>query len=536
MMDEPFSVDNAPLSLISVEMAAGSVQTDGATGVDDANAVAHTEQLLHELRRQQVELEGQNAELRRQQAALVEREQFFLQLANNLPALISYWTPDLRCAFANQGYLDWFGRTAAQMHGLPMQELHGAQLFEQNLPYVRAVLAGAPQRFERSLSRADGSTAHLLAQYLAHVVDGEVRGFFALVTDISAIRQGQEQLRASEARLRAIFDASPACIKVLDRHGALLDMNAVGMHMLEAESLAAVQAPGVLNFILPHYRGAFSALHQRVLAGENGCLQFEVMGLRGTPRWLESHAVPLRDDADEVIGVLAVTVDVSDSRQAQQLVQASLHEKEALLKEVHHRVKNNLQVITSLLRLEIRRSDQTATKTVLDEMQSRIRTMSLLHESLYRSGTFAALNLGGYLRQVATQAFRAQQIVGGAIQLQVQLAAIQVGMDQAMPCGLLLNELIANCLKHGFLGERSGEVLVELHLLDQPRQVRLRVSDNGVGLPANFSLHSSPGIGLQLVHDLARQLGGTLEIGAGPGGCFSVIFTAKALPISPSTN
>ena len=220
--------------------------------------------------------------------------------------------------------------------------------------------------------------------------------------------------------------------------------------------------------------------------------------------------------------------DVTERVLAAEVIQLSLREKDALLNEVHHRVKNNLQVISSLLRMEAGRSAQPDTKSVLGEMQGRIQAMALLHESLYRSGTFAAVDLGAYLRQVAIQSFRTLTTSQGAVQLHVDLASVQVEMDQAVSCGLLVNELISNCLKHGFPAGRTGEVRLELQRVDGMPELRLRMSDTGVGLPADFEAKRGHSLGLQLVSDMARQLDGRLEIGPGPGAVFTVTFTPPA--------
>jgi two-component sensor histidine kinase len=226
---------------------------------------------------------------------------------------------------------------------------------------------------------------------------------------------------------------------------------------------------------------------------------------------------------------LAVAHDITARKLAEEKVrrnehdlQIALKEKTSLLNEVHHRVKNNLQVITSLLRLEAGRSDHLVVKTVLADMQGRIRSMALLHETLYRSGIFASADLAHYLRELAIQAFRAQAGGGAAIELKLDLTPVMVSMDKATPCGLLVNELISNCLKHGFPDGRNGEVMLTLKLLPDTQQAHLTVSDNGVGLPVDFEAKREASLGLQLAADLARQIGGELEIGS--GSMFSVVF------------
>jgi PAS domain S-box-containing protein len=256
--------------------------------------------------------------------------------------------------------------------------------------------------------------------------------------------------------------------------------------------------------------------------------EYRVKFADGTVRWLAGNSLPQRE-ADGSVLWHGFISDITERKKADDRIRESLREKEALLREVHHRVKNNLQVVTSLLRLEAGRSTQTDTKAVLKEMQGRIHAMALLHEKLYRSGTFAAVDLGVYLKQLATQAFRALLTDPGAVRLSLDLAAVQVEMDQAMPCGLLVNELISNCLKHGFPAGRTGEVRIELKPVDGGSQLCLRVSDTGVGLPADFDSKRGHSLGLQLVSDLTRQIDGTLAVGPGPGAVFTVTFTPERL-------
>jgi len=219
-------------------------------------------------------------------------------------------------------------------------------------------------------------------------------------------------------------------------------------------------------------------------------------------------------------------------RERTSALNASLKDKEALLKEVHHRVKNNMQVITSLLRLESRRSTVADTKVVLGDMQARIRAMALLHELLYRTGTFASVDLGKYLSQLSTQAFQNQAMNLRSVQLVLNLGSVPVGMDQAVTCGLLVNELISNCLKHGFPAHDQGLVSIDLIRLDDADLWSLRVADTGVGLPGNFEEKRKESLGLQLVSDLARQIGGELEIA--PNSDKGVVFIVNFRAVEPN--
>lgn len=242
----------------------------------------------------------------------------------------------------------------------------------------------------------------------------------------------------------------------------------------------------------------------------------------GEEYWIELEVVPISNASGLYTHWVAVERDITLRKQEQEALQLSLREKVVLLNEVHHRVKNNLQVVTSLLRLEARRSVLSETKTALVEMQGRIRSMALLHESLYRTGVFASVGLDTYLKQLCQQAFRASTNVG-AVRLVLDMASVNVSLDQATPCGLLVNELFSNCLKHGFPDGRTGEIRLALQPAADSRW-RLSVSDNGVGLPADFDTQRNGSLGLKLASDLALQLATKLEIGHGPGASFSVSF------------
>ncbi len=225
-----------------------------------------------------------------------------------------------------------------------------------------------------------------------------------------------------------------------------------------------------------------------------------------------------------VEGRLMFTVilrDVTQRTLADSRLKASLREKELLLEEVHHRVKNNLQVVSSLLGLQARSIADIPTRKKFQESQHRIQSMALLHETLYRSDDLERIDFADYSDRLAKQLL----ISYGAsdrIRLITDLEVLRLDMNAAVPCGLIVNELISNSLKYGFPDGNSGEVHLDLHR--EPTGACLVVWDNGVGLPKGSDWRTAPSLGLRLVRTLSEQLGGSVEVDGRNGTCFTIRF------------
>lgn len=335
----------------------------------------------------------------------------------------------------------------------------------------------------------------------------------------------QEKARAQQL-LDNIAESSPDAIFAKDLQGRYLLFNR------ETERIVgkpAAQALGCDDTALfpPEQAQVLRANDQSVITENRIKVYEETLNTTDGERIYLAIKGPLLDENGQTMGLFGISRDITVRKQEEQALQASLEEKVVLLNEIHHRVKNNLQVIASLLRLEAGRSSQSDTKAVLGDMQGRIRSMALLHESLYRKGIFASVDLAAYLGQLAAQACRAMADQHGTIELKLDLTPVTVSMDQAAPCGLLVNELISNCLKHGFPSGGNGEIRLSLQAVAGTDEMCLRVSDSGAGLPADFEVKRNQSLGLKLVADLTRQLGGTLQIE--PSACFSVTFRPDKL-------
>jgi PAS domain S-box-containing protein len=232
----------------------------------------------------------------------------------------------------------------------------------------------------------------------------------------------------------------------------------------------------------------------------------------------------------ELEGEMMFTVilrDVAERAMAEEQIKASLRDKEALLKEIHHRVKNNLQVVSSLLGLQSRSVVDPEMRKMFRESQNRIHSMALLHECLYQSENLSQVNFPDYIRELAAHLFHSYGVAPERIHLRTNLDRLALNLDAAVPCGLIVNELVSNCLKYAFPDGREGEIRIELRKM-QNGVTQLIVADDGVGLRSDLDWTTTKSLGLRLVRTLAQQLGARVEVSSQAGTEVQLTFAVAA--------
>jgi len=232
-----------------------------------------------------------------------------------------------------------------------------------------------------------------------------------------------------------------------------------------------------------------------------------------------------------LLGAVNVLVDITDRKrtetalqESEARLQAALREKEILLKEIHHRVKNNLQVVSSLLSLQHHTIKDATLRELFHESERRVRSMALIHETLYQAPDVSRFDLAHYLRTLGVELFRAYGVDPAHITLTNHIEEVVLPLETALPCGLILNELLSNALKHAFPDGRPGDIRIELQA-SPDQQVVLRVADTGIGLPSGLDVHQTDSLGLQLVCALTEQLQGTLTVAQQNGTVFTLLFS-----------
>lgn len=419
-------------------------------------------------------------------------------------------------------------------------------------PGAELALAAAvtgPSEFDTGfrLRQADGRIKHLRAAAIAERDPaGRALRMVGVNWDVTEQRVAELALLKSEALQRAVVAHSGPAIIATDLGGTITLFNRAAEDLLgySAAELVGLLTPGVFH------DPAEVESRRAVLESELGATitsAFEVFVIKSRTHGADANEwtylrkdgkrVPvlltvssIRDDRGELAGYLGVAVDLTARKQQEhallelnRLLSARTSQKEVLLQEVHHRVKNNLQVIASMINMQIRRVVDAAARAALEECQSRIRSIALIHESLYQNQDYSRIPFSEYATRLSTDIFEALAADPRALALDLAIEPLILSVDVAIPCGLILNELLTNALKHAFPGGRRGTISVALRR-DAAGVVVLSVSDDGVGLSTSYD-GGRASLGSQLISALVEQINGTLVVSRAGGTKFSVSFS-----------
>ena len=244
----------------------------------------------------------------------------------------------------------------------------------------------------------------------------------------------------------------------------------------------------------------------------------------GTSGFTSEVFLPLKTPKGKIRGIVGVIRETTERKLAEDRLKTSLKEKEVLLREIHHRVKNNMQIMSSLLRLQIASIPDEETKAMCMESQTRIRSMALIHEKLYKSQDFSSINFAEYIKDLAAHLFHSYNIRPGVIKLTMDIEDVFMDINTAIPCGLLFNELFSNSLKHAFPAAGKGQIDIGLNRGKQGK-CNLIIKDDGIGFPESYDFENPATLGLQLVSDLVKQIDGSIQLDRKAGTTFRVTFT-----------
>jgi PAS domain S-box-containing protein len=350
--------------------------------------------------------------------------------------------------------------------------------------------------------------------------NGQANEFESFQENITEQLAAEQALRESEEKFRVLAETSPVaiCLYQGDRH---IYANPA-MERLFGYSAEEVCRMKIWDMVHDDDRNLVRQRGLDRLAGQSvpGQYEFKYRSKSGEVGYVLISA-GMMEYQGRPTGV-ASFLDITERKRAEELIRTSLEEKEVLLREIHHRVKNNLQVISSLLYLQAQKLGDAKLQACFLESQNRICSMALAHEQLYQSKNLAEVSIKAYLENLVRQQQQICLAPGQEIDCRIAVEDISLHIEKVVPCGLLVTELLSNAYKHAFADGRRGQVAVSLR--SDAGRIALEVADNGVGLPADFDLGQVKTLGLQLVTALVNQLGGTLEMERNNGTCFRVRF------------
>ena len=442
----------------------------------------------------------------------------------NSPEAIVLLDEHNRVIQANPEFYRLFGYSESEVEGQHIDMLvAGEEEYAEAAHFSEEAEAGRHLNAESIRHRKDGQPVEVSILGAPIEVEGKVVGIFGIYRDISDRKRVERKLALSEKKHRELFENAPIGIFQSTSEGSFVTVN---------DSMARIFGFDDTETLVAHYKDLANTLYYRperraqfldalLKNGEVKNFELEAYRRDGFVIWVSLNArisYWYNRDSFMIDGFIS---DMTDLKQTEHKLQTSLREKNVLLQEVHHRVKNNMQIISSMLNLEAMNVGNSHDKELLYVMQNRIQAMALVHEKLYASEQIEVVDLGEYTRELCMQVL---DVISSELapKIDFRLESIPSDIDFSVPYGLIVNELVMNAYKHAFEGIAFPKITVELR--HQAGQLMLIIRDNGVGLPDNFDIAKSPTLGMNLIHSLIAQLDGQVSVFNRDGTVWEILF------------
>lgn len=477
-------------------------------------------------------------EIKKLELALEDSEKQFHKLFENMIDGYAY----CKMLFDEKGRpIDWIylevNRAFEQLTGLknvkgrrvteviPQLKKLKPDLFET---YGRVILTGITESFELYINP-------LKIWLHVSVYKSGADQFVSVFENITHHKDAEKELIESKNRLFDIIDFLPDPTFAINSRGEVIAWNRT-IEAITGFKAEDMLGKGNYEYALPIYgirrpilidlvtdpNKVIEKQYSKIKRWEDGIYGQTNAPLKGINRILWGKAVPLYDDKGIINGAIEVIRDITESKKAEKEVIDSLHEKELLIKEIHHRVKNNMQIVSSLLNLQTNYVDEKETVDVLKESQNRVRSMAMIHEELYRSGDLTHINFVNYVQNLIQKLLYVYNIDATIIKPILEIENINLNMETAVPCGIIISELVSNSLKYAFPNGMAGEIYISLKSKEDKFELVIR--DDGIGLPENFDFNKLDSLGLLLVKNLTDQIDGDLTINVTTGTEFIINF------------
>lgn len=444
---------------------------------------------------------------KRAKRKLERSEQRFKSLFERNPNAVYSFDLEGNFIQANEALENLTGYTFEELKELNFDPLVASEDRERVWGHFRKAMKGEPQTYEASGLHKDGHTYFVQVTNLPIYVDGQIVGVFGIAHDITEQKKVNQKVRESEERWHQLVKQNPQPVQVV-QDGKIVFINEAGAKYYGADAPEELTGIPIMKFSHPDYK---ENILNRKEALENGehvyRYDHKIILLNGEERFIEAHSIPIT--YNEKPAIQTVIHDITDLKERQREIGESLREKETLLKEIHHRVKNNLAMISSMLELQIMQSTNESAITALRDSQLRLRSIAMIHEKLYQTESLHDIRFDGYLKELVETIQKTYSSEGRNMKATFQLDPITLDVNQVIPCSLIVNEVVVNSYKHAFASRGGGQL--NISLVDKNPLVELQIADNGEGLPDDFDMENHQSLGMTLIQALSDQLNGSME-------------------------
>lgn len=362
---------------------------------------------------------------------------------------------------------------------------------------------------------------------------GKIINYIAVKEDITDRKKSEEALQKSEERYRAVSELTSDyayAYQVLPNNEIVNEWVTGAFYRVSGYTREELRTFGGWEHLLyPEDKDVAADQLKSLLLNNPKTVEYRITTKEGQVRWMRDYARPIYSESEgRVTSIQGAIQDITEQKEAEQQIQKDLKEKEILLKEIHHRVKNNLQVICSLLSLQSQRIENQTALEKFEDTRNRVRSMALVHEELYQSKDFEAVDFSRYISNLAHDLFQVYAKEAGRVDLSVNVKNVFIELDRAVPCGLIISELISNSLKHAFPESYKKRGKIEIDLQPgQKEEIVLTVKDNGIGIPKDLKIEETESLGMKLLTILTEQIGGSIKLERKGGTKFTIKFVQK---------
>jgi PAS domain S-box-containing protein len=455
------------------------------------------------------------------EGSLIDSESLLRGLFNNMTSGVAIYNVKNNGASAGDYIIKEFNSAALKIEGMRKEEVIDKSILDlrPNIEeyglidiFKKVYDTGESYNYPAKMY-VDENYSNWYENYIFKIPTGEI---VAIYNDVTEQKASEEKLRESEEKYRSLFESDPDYTILLDSFGTVVDVNAAITNItgLSKEELIGKHFMDLDIIIEDDLNNQWHEI-PLIIDGHNiKPFEARIIDKFGQVRWINVQVSTI-EKKDNLMFILVIASDITDSKQFEKELKDSLKEKEVLLQEIHHRVKNNMQIISSLLNIQTRYVDDEESVNILKESQNRVRSMAMIHEKLYRSKNFNKIYFADYIESLVWDLFYSYNIKKGTIIPVLDIDDIKLNIETSVPCGLIITELVSNSLKYAFPDQPKGEL--EVSLKTKGDQYELTISDDGVGFPVNIDFKNTDSLGLQLVNSLTDQIDGKIELTSAPG-------------------